>query len=250
MLCFVIYMKFGGCTLRLAENDDVEAFMENVGRIYTEKIGYSPTFYVTDAGDGAEFSEKRRYMQIREAIIVEGIYDKIHLDSMVEALVVPTYGFSIFTDRERLAYISALAEKTGIIILMDSDSAGFKIRAFLHEHIPQEYIRDTYIPAVSGKEKRKKRPSAEGTLGVEGISRETLLEILETVSTSRTPCAEKITDLDFYRDGLLGGANSRDMRAALAKQLSLPPTLSKKALLAATNALMTKAEYTAWRATL
>ena len=189
-------------------------------------------------------------MQIKEAIIVEGMYDKIHLDSIVEALVVPTFGFSLFTDRERLSYIQALAKKTGIIILMDSDSAGFKIRSFLHEHVKEGRILDAYIPALSGKEKRKTRPSAEGTLGVEGAPRETLLEILKTVSTPLPSPKEEITHLDFYRDGLLGGPDSRRLRAALSRHLALPPQLSKKALLGAVNALMTRAEYDAFLASL
>ncbi len=185
-------------------------------------------------------------MQIQEAIIVEGIYDKIHLDSIVEALVVPTFGFSIFTDADRLSYIRALAKKTGIIILMDSDAAGFKIRSFLHEHVKEGRVLDAYIPALAGKERRKTRPSAEGTLGVEGVPGETLLEILTAVSTPTTTPKSEITHLDFYRDGLLGAPDSSKLRAALSSHLSLPPNLSKKALLAAVNALMTREEYAAF----
>lgn len=185
-------------------------------------------------------------MQIQEAIIVEGRYDKITLDAVCDALVVPTYGFSIFTDRERLSYIRSLAEKNGIIILMDSDSAGFKIRAFLHEQIKTGTVRDAYIPARPGKEKRKSRPSAEGTLGVEGLDKESLLEILHAVSTpSQTP-TRQITSMDFYRDGLSGSADSAERRALLASYLSLPPRLSAKALLAAANSLMSYEEYAKW----
>lgn len=185
-------------------------------------------------------------MKIREAIIVEGIYDKITLDAVCDALVVPTYGFSIFTDRERLSYIRSLAEKIGIIILMDSDSAGFKIRAFLHEKIKTGTTLDAYIPATPGKEKRKNRPSAEGTLGVEGLDKETLLDVLRAVSTPSEAPARQITSMDFYRDGLSGGVDSAQKRARLASHLSLPSRLSAKALLAAANSLMTYAEYTEW----
>ncbi len=182
-------------------------------------------------------------LKINEAIIVEGIYDKKRLDTVCDAHIVPTYGFSIFTDKERLSYIRTLAEKSGIIILMDSDSAGFKIRSFLKEQITTGVIKDAFIPALAGKEKRKNRPSAEGTLGVEGISPDALLSILEAVSTRAEEPLKKITHLDFYADGLSGGPHSRALRAALCKHLSLPPRLSQKALLSAVNALMSYEEY-------
>lgn len=185
-------------------------------------------------------------MKIKEVIIVEGIYDKITLDSVCEALVVPTYGFSVFTDSARLGYIRSLAEKTGIIILMDSDSAGFKIRSFLSERIKTGSVRHAYIPARGGKEKRKNRPSAEGTLGVEGQDKETLLEILRAVSTPKEETARPITSQDFYRDGLSGREDSARLRALLSAHLSLPPRLSAKALLAAVNSLMTYEEYASW----
>ncbi len=170
----------------------------------------------------------------------------MHLNSIVDALIVPTFGFSVFTDTERLSYIQALAKKNGIIILMDSDSAGFKIRSFLHEHITEGRVLDAYIPALPGKEKRKTRASAEGTLGVEGVPCDTLLSLLLAVSTPKEEVTEKITHLHFYEDGLLGTAGSREKRAALAAFLHLPPQLSQKALLAAVNALMTPQEYRAW----
>lgn len=186
-------------------------------------------------------------MKIKEAIIVEGIYDKITLDSVCDALVIPTYGFSIFTDEERLSYLCALAEKTGVIIMMDADSAGFKIRSFLSERIKTGRVKHAYIPARPGKEKRKSRPSAEGTLGVEGQDRETLLAALLAVSTHAEENARPITNMDFYRDGLSGGGDSAARRSLLASHLSLPPRLSAKALLKAVNALMTYEEYTAWK---
>lgn len=185
-------------------------------------------------------------MKIREAIIVEGRYDKITLDAVCDALVVPTYGFSIFTDKERLSYIRSLAEKNGIIILMDSDSAGFKIRNFLKEHITTGLVRHAYIPALPGKEKRKSRPSSEGTLGVEGISVETLKEILGAVSTPQDTPSEAVTEADFYADGLMGSSDASRLRSLLAAHLSLPPRISRKALLDAVNALMTYAEYKAF----
>ncbi len=186
-------------------------------------------------------------MKIKEAIIVEGIYDKITLDSICDALVVPTYGFSIFTDEERLSYLRSLAEKTGIIILMDADSAGFKIRSFLTEKIKTGQVRHAYIPARPGKEKRKNRPSAEGTLGVEGQDKDTLLSALLAVSTKAEENIRPITNMDFYRDGLSGGGDSAHRRALLAAHLSLPHRISSKALLTAVNALMTYEEYENWK---
>ncbi len=180
----------------------------------------------------------------QEAIIVEGIYDKQKLESVCDALVVPTYGFSIFTDRDRLSYIRTLAEKTGVILLLDSDTAGFRIRTFLQNELKQGKVLHAYIPTISGKEKRKKAPSAEGTLGVEGISGETLLEILKTVCTEKETPEKEITSLDFYRDGLSGAPESAQMRKKLAEYLSLPPKLSPKALLKAVNTLLTYEEYT------
>ncbi len=185
-------------------------------------------------------------MKIKEAIIVEGIYDKITLSGIFDALVVPTYGFSVFTDEALLAYIRSLAEKTGIIILMDSDAAGFKIRSFLTERIKTGTVRHAYIPTVQGKEKRKARPSKEGTLGVEGQTPEILLEALRAVSTEMETDAQPITNLDFYEDGLSGKDDSTKMRALLSSHLSLPPRLSGKALLSAVNALMTREEYKAF----
>ncbi|MBQ7032919.1 MAG: DUF4093 domain-containing protein [Clostridia bacterium] len=189
-------------------------------------------------------------MKIREAIIVEGIYDKITLDSVCDALVVPTCGFSIFTDEKRLSYIRSLAEKNGIIILMDSDSAGFKIRSFLSERIKTGEVRHAYIPARPGKEKRKNRPSAEGTLGVEGQDTETLLKVIRSVATQKEETNRSVTKLDFYTDGLSGSADSAARRALLSAHLSLPPHLSPKALLAAVNSLMTYDAYAEWIRTL
>ncbi len=185
-------------------------------------------------------------IHIQEAIIVEGIYDKRKLQTICDALIVPTYGFSVFTDKERLSYIRRLAGKCGIILLLDSDHAGFKIRSFLRENIQEGRVLDAYIPAMRGKEKRKTRPSSEGTLGVEGLTAEILAEILSAVSTKSEETARPITRMDFYTDGLSGGEKSAHLRAALCAYLALPPTLSAKALLAAVNTLMTYDEYKTW----
>lgn len=189
-------------------------------------------------------------LQIQEAIIVEGKYDKIALSGVCDALVVPTYGFSIFTDTALLEYIRTLAEKRGVIILMDSDRAGFKIRSFLAEKLREGTFRHAYIPALPGKEKRKVHPSAEGTLGVEGLRKETLLEVLKAVCTPCPSIVRPITKLDFYEGGLIGGDAAAKRRGALAAHLSLPPRLSTNALLSAANALMSFSEYCAFLKTL
>lgn len=185
-------------------------------------------------------------MKIKEAIIVEGIYDKITIDAFCDALIVPTYGFSIFTDRPRLDYIRSLAEKKGIIILMDSDAAGFKIRSFLKEQIRSGLVLDAYIPTLPGKEKRKSHPSAEGTLGVEGMQKDVLKDILLSVATKEDSNAARITEADFYADGLMGASDAAHKRSLLAAHLSLPPRISRKALLSAANALLSYAEYKAF----
>lgn len=182
-------------------------------------------------------------MKIKEAIIVEGRYDKITLDAVCDAHIVPTYGFSIFTDTEQLAYIRSLAEKTGIIILMDSDAAGFKIRNFLKAQIKTGLVLDAYIPTLPGKEKRKSRPGAEGTLGVEGMDAEILREVLLSVATPDDDTAPPVTEGDFYKDGLSGGKDAARRRALLASHLSLPPRISRKALLSAVNVLMSRTDY-------
>ncbi len=189
-------------------------------------------------------------LQIQEAIIVEGKYDKMALSGVCEALVVPTYGFSIFTDAALLEYIRTLAEKRGVILLLDSDRAGFKIRSFLAEKLRAGTFRHAYIPALPGKEKRKAHPSAEGTLGVEGLRQDTLLSVLQTVCTLVSFPVRPITRQDFYEGGLIGGNAAAKRRSALATHLSLPPRLSTNALLAAANALMSFSEYAAFLETL
>ncbi len=185
-------------------------------------------------------------MRIQEAIIVEGIYDKIKLDRIVDAIIVPTYGFSLFTDAARLSYIRTLAEKTGIIILTDADSAGQKIRKFLQENIQSGTVLHAYIPGVSGKEKRKKKPAAAGFLGVEGVSDSLILEALSRVTSQKEAhAAPQITMQDFFLQGLSGQANSKEKRKALAEAAGLPPLLSKKALLSAVNAVLTADEFDA-----
>ena len=182
---------------------------------------------------------------IREAIIVEGRYDKNTLAQVVDAPILETSGFGIFHDSQRLALLRRLAETRGIIVLTDSDGAGFVIRNYLKGTLPRDCVWHAYIPDVEGKESRKRRPGKEGKLGVEGMPPEVLLEALRragaTIEGEDAPLpGARITKADLYAAGLTGGADSRAARQRLLTQLDLPEHLSTNALLEVLNALMTR----------
>lgn len=187
---------------------------------------------------------------LTQAVIVEGRYDKIRLNSLLDAMILETNGFRIFKDKEKLALIRALAHKKGIVILTDSDTAGFRIRRYLHGAIPKEDHKNlyhAYIPEILGKEKRKDQPSKEGTLGVEGMSTQVLLAALERAGVlaehGNAPKGDPVTKMDFYEDGLTGRDNSSELRAKMMKKMGLPHYLSTNALLDVINAVMTREEY-------
>lgn len=187
-------------------------------------------------------------IRIREAIIVEGRYDKNTLAQIVDAPILETSGFGIFHDRQRLALLRRLAETRGIIVLTDSDGAGFVIRNYLRGAIDQSQVKHAYIPDIAGKERRKRTASKEGKLGVEGMRPDVLLEALRragaTIEGEETPAAgARITKADFYAAGLTGGADSKAARQRLLAQLDLPEHLSTNALLEVLNALMTPDEF-------
>ncbi|MBE6851647.1 MAG: DUF4093 domain-containing protein [Ruminococcus sp.] len=184
-------------------------------------------------------------LQIKQAIIVEGKYDKIKLSSIVKAVIIPTHGFRIFKDAEMLALIRHYAETTGIIILTDSDRAGFRIRSYLKGAIPNGNIRNIYIPDVFGKEKRKEKASAEGKLGVEGMDAKVLREAFAKagVLSEETTAGELITKTDLYLAGLNGTPNSTHRRRAMQQQLGLPAMLSAAAFLDILNSMMTREEF-------
>ena len=183
-------------------------------------------------------------IKINEAIIVEGKYDKIKLSSFVDGLIITTDGFSIFKDKEKRELIKTLAEKRGILILTDSDGAGFVIRNHIKGFVPSDKIKNAYIPEILGKEKRKAKPSKEGTLGVEGISKDELIKALEKcgVLGEEKEKKEEITKLDLYEAGLYGRDDSAQKRDELKKKLALPGKLSANAFLDVINFLMTKEE--------
>ena len=167
-------------------------------------------------------------------IIVEGKYDKIRLTSIFEAQVVTTDGFGVFNKKEKMALIRALAASSKLIVLTDSDGAGKLIRSHLTGALPKEKLIQLYIPRIEGKERRKNEPSAEGTLGVEGMENKLLLDLLTPYSEDGEPITEnQLSKTDLYIDGLTGGENSREKRDALAASLGLPPGMTPNALLEA-----------------
>ncbi len=185
-------------------------------------------------------------IKIKEAVIVEGKYDKIKLSSIIDAPIITTDGFGIFKDKEKQKIIKSLAEKRGILILTDSDSAGLMIRSFLGGSIKKEYIKHAYIPELLGKEKRKNQSSAEGLLGVEGVSDEIIIQSLEragVLTENNEKKKEEITRLDLYEDGFLGTDNCVEKRRVLLSKASLPSKLSTNALVQMLNIFMTKEEY-------
>lgn len=177
---------------------------------------------------------------IKEAIIVEGKYDKMRLKSVVNATIIETNGFRIFKDKEKVSLIKQLAQKQGIIVLTDSDGAGFVIRNHLKNIVPKEQIKHAYIPQIKGKEKRKDAPSKEGTLGVEGIDEQQLLLSLKNAGVTYNSADKKnsISKTDLYKLGLTGRDNSQKMRGELLKKLNLPQYITTNALIDVLNSLM------------
>ena len=188
-------------------------------------------------------------LRIKEAIVVEGRYDKNALSQVVDTLILETGGFHIFKDPEQLALLRRAAERRGLIILTDSDGAGFVIRSRIKGAVPQRWVKHAYIPDIPGKERRKRQPGKEGKLGVEGMTPEILLEALrrsgatfggETLSPPPAP----LTKADLLERGLIGpGSVAR--RQALLRELSLPAHLTPNALLEALNILFTPDEFDA-----
>lgn len=184
-------------------------------------------------------------LKLREAVIVEGKYDKIKLSGILDAFIIETNGFSLFKDKARMAFIKKLARERGIIVLTDSDHAGFMIRHYIASGIPKEQIQHVYIPDVYGKEKRKQAPSKEGKLGVEGIAQETLLAAFTRagIATQRVVHTHPITLYDLYAAGFSGTPHAKQKKKLLLKQLELPEFLSTQALLSCLNHCMTREEF-------
>ena len=187
-------------------------------------------------------------LNIPYPIIVEGKYDRLRLLCVCNAQIITTDGFGIFKKSEKLALIRSLSSKAPIILLTDSDGAGKLIRSHITSAIPADKLIQLYIPKIEGKEKRKAEPSAEGTLGVEGMEAELLRELLAPFESDTALCraAENpLSKTDFYIDGLSGGENSAKARDELAQKLSLPSGMTANALLGALRILISYEEYLA-----
>lgn len=181
-------------------------------------------------------------ISIKEAVIVEGRYDKIKLSEVIDTPVIETGGFRIFKDKEKQNLIRKIAQERGILVMTDSDSAGFVIRNFLKGNVSEEKIKHAYIPQLKGKEKRKSEASKEGLLGVEGVSAEIITEAVRKsgatiLGEDNVIKKSEITKQDLYELGLTGKENSAVMRENLLKKLELPTYLSTNAMLSALNCL-------------
>lgn len=183
-------------------------------------------------------------IKINQIIVVEGKYDAIKLDSIVDALIIPVNGFSIFKDDEKKLLLKELGVKNGIILLTDSDTAGFKIRNYISNICGKAEITNVYIPQIKGKESRKLTASKEGTLGVEGIDKEILIKCFEDAGITKSGCKSvsksNITYLDLYNLGLSGTDNAVQNRKKVCKELSIPSKLSKKSFLEVLNRMTDK----------
>ena len=181
-------------------------------------------------------------LKIKEAIIVEGRYDKIKLKNLVDTAIIETNGFRVFSDKEKQSLIRRIADTRGILVFTDSDSAGFVIRNFLRGTVDKSKIKHCYIPQINGKEKRKAHTSKEGFLGVEGVSDKVIIEAIRKsgatiIGEEQENAGEDVTKADLYRLGLTGRENSEKLRKALLKHLGMPSYLTANAMLSAINCL-------------
>lgn len=179
-------------------------------------------------------------IKLKQAVVVEGKYDKIKLAGILDATIIETGGFRIFKDKDKAAMLRALAKTAGLVILTDSDSAGFLIRGHIKGCISEGKIYNAYIPEILGKEKRKQQPSKAGTLGVEGVPEEVILRALEKAGVYADESAEdarRITKADLFEDGLSGTAGSAALREKLLESLGMPKYLSANSMLEVLNTL-------------
>lgn len=188
-------------------------------------------------------------IKIKEAIVVEGKYDKIKLSSIIDGLIIETNGFSIFKDKNKVELLRRLADTMGLLVITDSDSAGFLIRNHINSIISKDKVKHVYIPDIYGKESRKAKYSKEGKLGVEGVPQEIIINSLKNANVLYNilehDCKNKreITKLDLYNFGISSKENSLELRKRFLKQLSLPEHLSVSSLLKVLNSIMTYDEF-------
>ena len=188
-------------------------------------------------------------IKIKEVIIVEGKYDKIKLSSIIDGTIIETHGFGIFKDKKQLKLIRSLAETNGLLIITDSDAAGFVIRNYLKGSVPKDKIKHAYIPDIYGQEKRKTKASKEGKIGVEGVPKEVILEAIRKAGISfqdvdnDIESKRKITKMDLFATGLSGRNDSAQNRKALIKHLGLPEHITTNSLIDVLNCMMDYEEY-------
>lgn len=187
--------------------------------------------------------------RISEVIVVEGKYDKNTLSQVVDAVIIETSGFGVFNNREKQQLLRTLAQKRGLIVMTDSDGAGFVIRNFIKGCVDPKLVKHAYIPDIYGKERRKSSASKEGKLGVEGMSPDVILDCLRRAGAtidgenSRTPAG--ISKADMYKKGLTGKPDSAKKRAELLRKNALPERMTAEALLQVINAIMSREEFMA-----
>lgn len=187
--------------------------------------------------------------RISEVIVVEGKYDKNTLSQVVDAVIIETSGFGVFNNREKQQLLRTLAQKRGLIVMTDSDGAGFVIRNFIKGCVDPKLVKHAYIPDIYGKERRKSSASKEGKLGVEGMSPDVILDCLRRAGAtidgenSRTPAG--ISKADMYKKGLTGKPDSAKKRAELLRKNALPERMTAEALLQVLNAIMSREEFMA-----
>ena len=180
-------------------------------------------------------------MKLERAVVVEGKYDKIKLSNIVDTLIIQLDGFSVFKNKELQSFIKLIAKEKGIIILTDSDSAGFLLRNFVSNLVGGKNVFHAYIPDIEGKEKRKDSPSKEGKIGVEGVNDEVIIKAIENAQSKIVTEASnrrEITRIDLYELGFIGGENSSEKRKALLKALDFPERMNTSSLIRSLNMLL------------
>ena len=184
-------------------------------------------------------------LHIKEAILVEGLYDKQRLKTIVDTCIITTDGFAVYKDKEKMALIKRMAQERGLIILTDSDSAGRRIRNYIKNCTAGLSVKHAYIPQIEGKEKRKEKAGAEGILGVEGMTEDVLTQVLTRAGCMPVSGEKRteITKLHLFEDGLTGGSGSAEKRRALLKHLNFPSNISSNGLLEILNAFYSLEEY-------
>ena len=184
-------------------------------------------------------------LKIRQAVVVEGKYDKIKVSSVIDAVIVETNGFGLFKDKQKQELLRLYAKTCGIFILTDSDTAGAKIRGYIKSIVPDGEITSLYVPEIFGKERRKTAPSKEGKLGVEGMSADIIRQTFLRAGLLREGevVRDRVTKQDLYELGLSGAADSRQRRELLCKKLGLPAVMSVPALIDALSALYDREEF-------